>query len=114
MAMGRPRKEIDIKQFENLCKLQCTETEICEWFEVCEDTLNKWCKETYGQTFSEIYAQKRGQGRISLRRTQWKHAENSASMAMFLGKQYLGQSDNTNINLSTNEIKINWSDDDNG
>lgn len=27
--MGRPRKEIDQKQFESLCALQCTKVEIC-------------------------------------------------------------------------------------
>ena len=27
--MGRPKKEIDQRQFENLCGLQCTQEEIC-------------------------------------------------------------------------------------
>lgn len=89
--MARPRKEIDKKQFENLCALQCTEIEICAWFGVCEDTLNAWCKRTYKQCFSEVFAQKRGTGKISLRRLQWKHAEKSPSMCIWLGKQYLGQ-----------------------
>ena len=30
-------------------------------------------------------------GKISLRRMQWRLAETSATMAIFLGKQYLGQ-----------------------
>lgn len=90
---GRPRKEIDQKQFENLCALQCTESEICGWFGVCEDTLNAWCKRTYKKTFSDTYKEKRGAGKISLRRAQWKLAEKSASMAIWLGKQYLEQRD---------------------
>ena len=53
---GRPQKEIDQKQFENLCGLQCTEEEICSWFGVCEDTLNKGCKQTYKMTFSDTFA----------------------------------------------------------
>lgn len=36
--MPRPRKEIDKKQFENLCAMQCTEDEICDWFGVSADT----------------------------------------------------------------------------
>lgn len=92
--MGRPRKEIDKKQFENLCALQCTEIEIEDWFDVTDKTLNSWCKRTYGKGFSEVFRQKRGKGKISLRRTQWQLAEKSATMAIWLGKQYLGQNDN--------------------
>ena len=91
--MARPRKEIDQKQFENLCGLQCTLEEICGWFDVCSDTLETWCKRTCKRSFSEVFAQKRGAGKISLRRSQWRLAEKNANMAIFLGKQYLGQKD---------------------
>ena len=84
---------IDKKQFENLCELQCTLLEICDFFDVEDDTLNSWCKKTYGTTFSEVFKLKRGKGQISLRRMQWKLAEKNAAMAIFLGKQYLGQKD---------------------
>lgn len=84
---------IDKKQFENLCGLQCTLLEICDFFDVEDDTLNSWCKKTYGTTFSEVFKQKRGKGQISLRRMQWKLAEKNAAMAIFLGKQFLGQKD---------------------
>lgn len=84
---------IDKKQFENLCGLQCTLFEICDFFDVEDDTLNSWCKKTYGTTFSEVFKKKRGKGQISLRRMQWKLAEKNATMAIFLGKQYLGQKD---------------------
>lgn len=84
---------IDKKVFENLCGLQCTLLEICDFFDVEDDTLNSWCKKTYGTTFSEVFKLKRGKGQISLRRMQWKLAEKNAAMAIFLGKQYLGQKD---------------------
>lgn len=90
---GRPRKEIDQKQFENLCGLQCTIYEICDAFEVSEKTLESWCKRVYGDTFSKVFEQKRGRGKISLRRMQWRLAEKNATMAIFLGKQYLNQKD---------------------
>ena len=85
--------KIDKKQFENLCGLQCTLLEICDFFDVEDDTLNSWCKKTYGTTFSEVFKIKRGKGQISLRRTQWKLAEKNPTMAIWLGKQYLGQKD---------------------
>lgn len=99
MPAGRPHAEIDKKQFENLCGLQCTYEEICGWFGVTDKTLNGWCKRTYGKKFSEVFSEKRGNGRISLRRMQWRLAERSASMAIFLGKQFLGQRDNVNVAL---------------
>lgn len=98
--MARPRKEIDKKQFENLCALQCTHDEICAWFDVTAKTLESWCKRTYGDSFSKVFAQKRGKGKISLRRSQWQLAEKSASMAIWLGKQYLNQRDNVDVTVS--------------
>lgn len=105
------QNKIKKEEFEKLCSLQCTITEICDWFNVEDDTLNSWCKTTYnGKTFSEVFKIKRGTGQISLRRTQWKLAEKSAAMAIFLGKQYLGQIDKveTSGNVSiTPQIDIN-------
>lgn len=90
---GRPKKVIEETLFESLCKIQCTETEICAVLECSEDTLNRWCKRTYKMTFAETYKNKSQHGKASLRRTQFKIAEKSAAMAIFLGKQYLGQRD---------------------
>lgn len=90
---GRPLKEIKKIEFEKLCALQCTQQEICDFFECDHKTLTRWCKRTYGQDYSQVYAQKRSGGKISLRRMQFKLAEKSAAMAIFLGKNILGQSD---------------------
>lgn len=91
--MGRPRKEIDRLQFERLCGIQCTEEEIAGIFDCSVDTIENWCKRTYKTTFSEVYKIHSASGKASLRRTQFKLAERSAAMAIFLGKQYLGQKD---------------------
>lgn len=90
---GRPRKEIDKKQFENLCGLQCTKEEICGFFEITDKTLENWCRRTYKAGFSDVFRQKRGKGKISLRRNQFRLAETNATMAIWLGKQYLNQKD---------------------
>jgi AraC-like DNA-binding protein len=90
---GRPKKEISQDIFESLCAIQCTETEICSVLECSEDTLNRWCRKTYGMTFAETFKNKSKRGKASLRRTQFKLAEKNAAMAIFLGKQYLGQKD---------------------
>lgn len=98
--MARPKADIDRKQFENLCAMQCTEVEICDWFQVTDKTLSSWCRRTYGKSFSDIFRQKRGTGKISLRRSQWKLAEKSTAMAIWLGKQYLGQKDNMEVSVA--------------
>lgn len=59
--MARPRKEIDQKQLENLCDLQCTLKEICGWFDMTDKTLDGWCKRTYHASFSDL---KRDMGKI--------------------------------------------------
>lgn len=91
--VGRPTIQIDKKSFEELCKMQCTELEIAGFFGCSDETLNKWCKKTYKKTFEQCFAILRQGGKASLRRTQWIIAEHNAAMAIFLGKNYLGQSD---------------------
>lgn len=91
--MARPHKKINQNQFESLCALQCTLEEICGFFECCTDTLESWCKRTYKQGFSEVFKEKRGNGKISLRRAQFRLAQKNANMAIWLGKQYLGQAE---------------------
>lgn len=98
--MARPKTEINKNVFENLCGLQCTQQEIADAFDTSPDTVARWCKRTYGKGFAEVFSQKRGKGCISLRRTQWKLAEKNATMAIFLGKQYLGQRDNVDVTVS--------------
>lgn len=91
---GRPKKEIDKKIFENLCGLQCTLEEIAGVFDCSPDTIERWCKREYRETFAEAYKKHSVKGKTSLRRIQFKLAEKSAAMAIFLGKNYLGQRDN--------------------
>ena len=91
--MGRPRKEIDKVLFEKLCGIMCTEEEIAGIFECSVDTIERWCKREYKTTFAEIYKEKSARGKMNLRKTQFKLAEKNAGMAIFLGKQYLGQKD---------------------
>ena len=90
---ARPKKIINQKQFESLCAIQCTEEEICAVLDVCNDTLDTWCMNTYKKRFSTVFREKRVGGKASLRRMQWKLAETNPSMAIFLGKNMLGQSD---------------------
>lgn len=101
--MARPKIDIDKKSFESLCGLQCTLEEIAGFFDCSEDTIERWCKRTYKKNFAEVFKQKRGAGKISLRRSQFRLAETSAAMAIFLGKNYLGQTDQHDVNVNDND-----------
>lgn len=92
--MGRPKIVIDWDQFEKLCAMQCTLEEISAWFKCSEDTIERACKREHGVTFADYFKQKRSGGRISLRRKQFEVAmSGNVTMLIFLGKQYLEQSD---------------------
>ena len=92
--MARPRKEIDQRQFETLCAMMCTLEEIAGVMGCSGDTIERWCKRTYNQGFAETYKNFSAKGKMTLRRYQLELAKKSAAMAIFLGKNYLGQKDN--------------------
>ena len=99
--MGRPRKEISEVEFEKLCTLQCTEEEIAGWFNCSVDTIENWCKRTYGETFSETYKKYSAGGKLTLRRNMLRLSEKSAVMAIFLAKNWLGMTDNVEVKADT-------------
>lgn len=102
--MARPRLEIDTEQFKKLCGIQCTLDEIASWFKCSEDTIERWCKRELKMSFAEAFQTWSADGKISLRRTQFRMAETNVSMAIWLGKQYLGQRDHQEVSVSGNNI----------
>ena len=104
--MARPRIDIDKAQFEKLCSIQCTKEEIAGSFNCSEDTIERWCNREYKANFAVIFAQKRGVGKISLRRAQFRMAETNPTMAIWLGKQYLGPTHKQEIHLSNEDDSL--------
>lgn len=90
---GRPRKEIDRRQFEKLCAMQCSGEEVRRFFDVSDRTLCAWCRRTYGRTFAEERERHKSIGKARLRRAQFEMALKNPTMAIWLGKQWLGQTD---------------------
>ncbi len=92
---GRPpKKMVDWREFDKLCAMHCTQEEIYCWFDMDDKTLTARCKEEYGMPFSELFRIKRSKGKVSLRRSQMQNAlAGGTAMQIFLGKNYLGQSD---------------------
>jgi hypothetical protein len=112
-VMGRPRIEIDWAEFDKLCAIHCTLREIAGWFDCSEDTIELRVKEKYGVTFTEHYSKRNSAGKVSLRRKQYQVAMGgNTALLIWLGKQYLGQTDK-NESISTEEIKISIDNQDN-
>lgn len=102
--MGRPKKEINWDELDRLCAIHCTRQEIADWFGVHEDTIDNHCKEVHGVSFSVYYAQNKSKGKMSLRRRQYTKAmDGDTTMLLWLGKNWLDQSDSSRLELSRNE-----------
>jgi len=87
LPAGRPKKVIDYELTEKLASIMCTQEEIATIFDCDVRTLQR------DEEFCRVFKKGKENGKMSLRRKQWKLADKNASMAIFLGKQYLGQRD---------------------
>jgi hypothetical protein len=105
--MARPKKQIDQKTFEGLCGIQCTQSEICDFFDITDKTLNSWCRRTYGESFSEVFDKKRSKGKISLRRAGFELAKKNPAVHIFYCKNFLGMTDKQDV-TTTIDAKDNF------
>ena len=105
--MGRPKENLTPKEWDSvkyMAMIHCTGEEIAGVMQMDYDTLNRNCKDKYGYPISEYIKKNQSNGKMSLRRMQWKSAENgNVTMQIFLGKQWLGQKENTDVSVSVNE-----------
>lgn len=91
--MARPRKTIDYDQLSSMCAIQCTGEECASVLGISYDTLVRALHRELGCGFADYFKKHSGAGRASLRRRQFEQAKNNPTMAIWLGKQYLGQAD---------------------
>ncbi len=89
--VGRPEAQIDWTLFEQLCGIQCTMTEMAGMLKVHRDTLSDQIKKKYNADFSTVYEKYAQDGKCSLRRHQFVLSKTNAAMAIWLGKNWLGQ-----------------------
>lgn len=92
--VGRPEKKVNWEQFDRLASYQCTQEEIAAEMGIDLDTIANHCLKDFGINFSEFWQQKKRLGRVKIRKVQLTLAEQgSAAAAIWLGKQYLNQTD---------------------
>jgi len=99
--VGRPKKVIDYEAAEKLAYLHCTQEEMASFLGVSTDTLRR------DPVFCDIYKKGMDNGRTSLRRLQWKQAEEgNTTMLIWLGKQILGQRDKQELTGADGESLV--------
>ena len=90
---GRPVIPIDWEQVSKMLGIQCTGEEIAGVLGISYDTLEKACKREQKMSYTDYSKQKGANGKASLRSRQWAMTESNPTMAIWLGKQWLGQTD---------------------
>lgn len=99
---GRPKKVIDYKMTEELASIMCTQEEIASIMDCSVRTLQRDAE------FCRVYKKGLDKGKMSLRRKQFAMADKNPAMAIWLGKQMLGQTDvmrqEMNIKKETPEV----------
>jgi hypothetical protein len=84
-------------EFDKLVAYQCTQQEIADFFGISVDSLDRACQRDRGEKLAEVWDKKKRAGRVKLKKAQFRIAESNhpaaATMAIFLGKALLNQSD---------------------
>jgi hypothetical protein len=92
---GRPHALLadarTLKCLAELGRIHCTKAEIAGVLGVSRPTLDAFLDRE--PSAREAFENGTQEGKASLRRTQFRLAERNAAMAIFLGKNYLGQKD---------------------
>jgi DNA-binding transcriptional ArsR family regulator len=111
--MARPRKEVDFEKLARVCQYPMTNEDIAAILDLSVDTISRAIKKEYGIGFAEYKDQKQSNLRFTLLAKQIEVAKSgNVAMLIFLGKNYLGQSDKQETELKTKDIKINITKDD--
>jgi hypothetical protein len=80
-----------LETIKALAKIQCTQLDAAGVLKVCEKTFINYLQSN--KKAREAWDIGREEGKVELRRLQWRSAEHSVVMQIWLGKQYLGQAD---------------------
>lgn len=101
----KPYSKIDWDKVDNMCAIQCTGEEIAGVLDIDYDTLQRACKREKGMGFAEHFKQKSGAGKMSLRRKQYSVAmDGNPTMLVWLGKNWVGQSDKVEATIDAGRI----------
>jgi len=99
---------IDWGQVDTMCAIHCTGEEQAAILGIDYDTLNRVCKRDHKVGFTDYFKQKSSSGKMSLRRKQYSTAiDGNPTMLIWLGKAWLGQSDQPDHQVQASAPVIN-------
>ena len=99
---GRPRKEVDLALVEDLARIGCTDEDISEIARIHPS--NFYRRKKKEEEFCEALKKGRANMRMSLRRAQFRVAEEgNPTLLIWLGKQFLGQTDRLDVSIVSDE-----------
>jgi hypothetical protein len=102
--MSRKPVPIDLDELEKLAAMHCTEAEVAAWFSKPGQTISQsaMSRRLKREPLKTVWAQGWAKGAISLRRQQKQRADaGDKTMLIWLGKQWLGQADKSEVRTST-------------
>lgn len=103
----RPRAKIDPDMVEKLAAIQCSQQEIATVVGCSVDTLQR--------RFRAQMESGKERGKVSIRRKQYEVAmKGDKAMLIWLGKQWLGQTDQREIRTDGLKVQIEWERSDTG
>jgi len=104
---GKPKFIIDYETCEKLASMMCTQAEIASFLGCSLSHLE------HDKEFQEVHKKGLDKGKMSVRRQQLRILEDgNATMAIWLGKQYLGQRDKQDLEVTEKHIIVDIEEDD--
>lgn len=91
LAMTKDKTSIKLKDITRLARLQCAHREAAGFLGIRVSQFRNLLKKN--SRVAKAWEEGQQSGLVSLRRKQMTLASHNATMAIFLGKQYLGQRD---------------------
>lgn len=107
---GRKPASIDWERVDKLLRSHCTGTGVASLLGIHPETLYRTCKDKFKMDFSEYSRLKKSEGKELLREKQFDVAlAGEKSLLIWLGKQYLEQSDKletvvTNVEVPEDDV----------
>jgi len=105
--MSRTSYNIDYKEVEQLLLAQCKGTEIAAALGIHPDTLYRRVQEDKGMTFTEYARKFKAKGKNNIRVWQYEKAQaGDGGMQIWLGKNYLEQSDRARVTEERHDFDL--------
>lgn len=94
-----------LEQIKGLARIQCTQKEAAAVLGVHRETFINFL-DTHEKART-VWEDGKENGKASLRRYQFKMAEKNPTMAIWLGKNWIDQTDKTESNVTTTNVSVN-------